>query len=734
MRSGRANSAAWQWHRVFRGGTIAGYTEGQLLDRFVSLRDEIAFEALVARHGPMVLSVCRRMLSDPSDVDDAFQATFLVFVRRAATIRDRERLGNWLYGVAHRVASRARQEASRRHARETGGTETLPDRRHALTPSEDLTLLHHEIRRLPEKYRAVVVLCDLERQSHEDAARQLNWPVGTVKGRLFRARNLLRERLIRRGVSLSAGAIGAALGNEVRGSIVTTVLLDATVQSGIGLATGQTAAAGLATASSVAFFQGAHHAMFLSKLKIAGALMAAGVVVAGSGALAHPKGGAGGSAVTSANQSDADSEGLPQDGPETNSVDQKSLNDALQARAKIAHSFYEAAVAFYETGKSSIDRAIDASRRLMEAELAAADSKDAIREPIRSHAKRMQRLVERETSKMELGTGEIANLGAARLAAADANLELVRIGEPVETPLPPHREPLRRLPLPLQDMPSVPFTDVNQHAPPVVAEDRDGQAKPDLDHALAKQVRDARGLRFVAARSMYDAMLSSYDRQQIPIDRLIDASRKLAEAEQESQESIEKKLVGAGGHLDRMMNLLQREKAKLEVGKGSWPNEREAAIAVAEAQLRVTQLTQRKFSPKGDRENAGQKKKEEIEQALKENLPMPFGQPTPLSDVIKYLRTSTISPDLPDGLPIYVDASILEKVQRADVTINVDGIPLGSAFRLVLRQVDLGYSVRDGLVLITSLDSEEYRNRVSPKDVDGSKIPFPDTISLPRRR
>src|SRR5262249_26012685 len=148
---------------------------------------------LLQRHGPMVLGVCRRVLHDPHDAHDAFQATFLVFVRKAGSIRRRAVLGSWLYAVAHRVAVRLQAQIARRRAVEKSGEELAG----AAAPAEprDAELgrvLHEEVCRLPENYRTPVVLCYLEGKTNEETARQLCWPLGTVKGRLARARNLLR--------------------------------------------------------------------------------------------------------------------------------------------------------------------------------------------------------------------------------------------------------------------------------------------------------------------------------------------------------------------------------------------------------------------------------------------------------------------------------------------------------------------------------------------------------------
>ncbi len=209
MASGLDGVVVREVGRLLGGGSVVALGEGQLLERFVADRDEAAFEALVGRHGPMVLGTCRRMLLDPRDVEDAFQATFLVLARRAGSIRDGDRLGPWLHGVARRVAARARALAARRRAVEGPGGE---DR--AVTPpdppegAELREVLDEELARLPEKYRAPLVLCYLEGLTHDEAARQLRWPIGTVRSRLAGGRDRLRSRLARRGLAPSAALPG----------------------------------------------------------------------------------------------------------------------------------------------------------------------------------------------------------------------------------------------------------------------------------------------------------------------------------------------------------------------------------------------------------------------------------------------------------------------------------------------------------------------------------------------
>jgi RNA polymerase sigma factor (sigma-70 family) len=189
----------------------SGRTDALLLGRFIDRRDGEAFAALVERHGPMVLGVCRRVLGDPHDAEDAFQATFLVLLRKARSVVPRERVGGWLCGVAYRTARKARVLAARRRVKERRAG--LAARTHSGEAcGRDLReLIDRELLGLPDAYRAAVVLCDLEGQTRREAARQLGWTEGTLSGRLARARALLANRLARRGVTVSAAGVAGAL-------------------------------------------------------------------------------------------------------------------------------------------------------------------------------------------------------------------------------------------------------------------------------------------------------------------------------------------------------------------------------------------------------------------------------------------------------------------------------------------------------------------------------------------
>ena len=244
----------------------AGLADGELLGCFLEHRDEAAFAALVRRHGPMVWGVCRRLLNH-HDAEDAFQAAFLVLARKAASILPREMVANWLYGVAHQTALHARRTVARRRGRERQVTEMPEPKEVPQDFWDDLQpLLDKELSRLPDKYRVLIVLCDLEGQTRKEVARQLACPEGTVAGRLARARELLAKRLARNGISLAGGLLAMA---AVQGAGLPASLVVSTVQAATAGAAGQAAATGLISTQVAALTEGVLKAMLLSKLKVA---------------------------------------------------------------------------------------------------------------------------------------------------------------------------------------------------------------------------------------------------------------------------------------------------------------------------------------------------------------------------------------------------------------------------------------------------------------------------------
>jgi RNA polymerase sigma-70 factor (ECF subfamily) len=234
------------------GGTpLAQQTDRQLLEAFTRHGDGAAFEALVQRHGGMVLGVCRRVLDHAHDAEDAFQATFLVLVRKAQAVQNPELLGNWLYGVAYRTARKAKLQTARRGHYERRAASMLKS-----SPSPELldqelrSNLDEEIQRLPSKYRQPLVLCYLQGMTNEEAARKLGWPAGSMSYRLARARELLGVRLKQRNQAMPAGMLALFLTRQTGAEQVPAPLVNSTVEAALSLA-GAKAVAGIVISSSV---------------------------------------------------------------------------------------------------------------------------------------------------------------------------------------------------------------------------------------------------------------------------------------------------------------------------------------------------------------------------------------------------------------------------------------------------------------------------------------------------
>jgi RNA polymerase sigma factor (sigma-70 family) len=254
-------------------------TDSQLLARFLASRDEAAFAALVRRHGPLVLGVCRRVLRHRQDAEDAFQATFLILARRAGAVLRREALGSFLYGVAYRTALQARALNARRRARETQ-VEQLPHPAAAAEEPQDWRpVLDRELERLPDKYRTVIVLCDLQALSRKEAARRLGVPEGTLSSRLATARRLLAQRLTRRGITLSGGALAAGL-CEAASTRVPAVLAGTTAKAAVLVAAGHLAAV---SPGAGLLMKGVLKTMFLAKVKMVAGVVFVAVALAAGG-------------------------------------------------------------------------------------------------------------------------------------------------------------------------------------------------------------------------------------------------------------------------------------------------------------------------------------------------------------------------------------------------------------------------------------------------------------------
>jgi RNA polymerase sigma factor (sigma-70 family) len=276
MTSELTNSVMRQVCRIALLSDDGELTDGQLLQRFLDQRDEAAFELLLRRHGPLILSVCRRMLGNDADADDAFQAVFVVLVRKAAAFRTRRTIGDWLYGVAYHTALKARAASVKRRFKESQARPLVPP-----DPTDDLAdalpLLDQELSRLPAKYREPVVLCELQGHSRKETARQLGIPEGTLSSRLAMARKLLAKRLARYGLEITGGTMAGLLASKMATASVPPALAASTLEA---------ATAG-ATAPVAALAEGVLKAMLMTKLKMLAVVVLVFGVVAGAALWLH---------------------------------------------------------------------------------------------------------------------------------------------------------------------------------------------------------------------------------------------------------------------------------------------------------------------------------------------------------------------------------------------------------------------------------------------------------------
>jgi len=262
---------------------VTGRNDGQLLEDFIRHRDEAAFAALVHRHGPMVWGVCHRVLCNFHNAEDAFQATFLVLVRKAASIVPRAMVPNWLYGVAYQTALKAKATAAKRRARERQMTDVPETEMVQQFRLQELQLhLDQALSRLPDKYRIVILLCDLQGRTRKEAAHQLGVPEGTVGGRLARARTMLARRLTRQGLAVSGGALAMALAQNSASASAPATVVSATIKAANLIAAGQAAAAGATSLKVATLIEGVLKTMLLTKLNIT--LVGLSVIVALGGA------------------------------------------------------------------------------------------------------------------------------------------------------------------------------------------------------------------------------------------------------------------------------------------------------------------------------------------------------------------------------------------------------------------------------------------------------------------
>jgi RNA polymerase sigma factor (sigma-70 family) len=431
-------------------GAATDSSDAELLERFAAQRDEAAFEALLRRHGPLVWSVCRRVLAEEHAAEDAFQATFLVLVRKARSVSKQASIRSWLHGVALRVALRARQQESLRRRREQETPIRPPGE---ATWQEVRPILDEEIQRLPEKYRLPIILCYLEGQTNDEAARLLNCPRGTVATRLARARERLRSSLLRRGVSLSAGTLATYLTDNAMSAAVPSLLLAQTAK---------VALMGAASVSITTLTEGVLHAMFLSKIKMASSFVLVLAAIGGAEAgayylraqapaeqvpappLAEPlppqKFGVPGQEITKEQELQKEADELLKKLNEA-MTDKKSagtLEDLFQkllrARRDMAEQAFRFRYELYRTGANepgtsnsvTLHMLIDASNCLLKAELELSKKKAERLEAYEKHLKFMKEIAKITEAQYRVGRVSRAALASALYEQLYAEIELER--------------------------------------------------------------------------------------------------------------------------------------------------------------------------------------------------------------------------------------------------------------------------------------------------------------------
>jgi RNA polymerase sigma factor (sigma-70 family) len=410
-----------------------------LIARFSQQRDETAeaaFRMLVERHGPMVVRVCRRVMGDGHAAEEAAQAVFLVLARKAGSIRVGTTVAPWLYGVARRVAARARVRSAARLAREERTARVVAAvRSEAQTtetpPEEDWEAVYQEVDRLPEKYRTPVVLCYLEGQTYEEAAHRIGCPVGTVRVRLSRARERLRERLTHRGFGperVTAGGClvhGPLLAEPAPSAVLDAGWIDSTVKVAQAYVAGRAAAAGVVPALTLALgdevmrsLAMAHWRFALVVLAALGTTSTTALGLAGlGGAQDSSHSNRGGGAATKGAQAPAEFQkpNQPAVHPLPLPLD-VMLRGQAERRLNAARQRVDYQRGFYDEGRITIDRYIQALQLLFEVELEQATTREQRVIAAQNHMERLRGVLKKEQDELKIGRGTVADVAEAQLA------------------------------------------------------------------------------------------------------------------------------------------------------------------------------------------------------------------------------------------------------------------------------------------------------------------------------
>jgi RNA polymerase sigma factor (sigma-70 family) len=789
--------------QLFETGTVSGLSDPQLLQRFLTRHDEAAFEALVRKHGPMVLAVCRRRLSDPNDVDDAFQATFLVLIRRARDLRDPSRLASWLYGVAHKVAERARLNARKRRAHEQKAPPMPADSAHS-TPFDDLAApLHAEIRALPDRYRAPIVLCFLQGRTHEEAARELGWPLGSVKGRLARAKNLLRKKLMRRGISVPATLIASTLARDAAGS-VPPALLHSTIKTALAATAAQPLLASALSGSAATLAQEVTQAMTHHHLRSAIlALSALGLVGTGVGAYAlQGRGNADPNPQKSAQATENEKTPDPDNPDNPRAV--QAVIDLRDAKSRLAQVRTQSLLERYQAqriavfqragmgvfgmgmGGSGMGMGGMASMRMGGMSMggnatgmggagvrgyAVSQNQDPSQAP-RATIEAIKKVGETANDQLAAAGALIATIKrleadarealARKILAREANEELepdrLRPNNPslieFEVDLAEAQVWLAELKADNPGVSPSPWgAEISK--PPVPSEPAEDPEDAATNETILKALQQTVSVNF-EERTPFSEIIAYVHEQTksealpdgIPIytDPAVLQKASLTFDAPEFTLSLERVPLKTALQL-----LLNQRSLTYEVRKGLLAITRRPWIEPSDDNLgetdpedwsRFPATLYYAYSPIYGLEDATPADKERtslVEKALRQSIPMPFSTETPLKDALDYIREKTTNDTFPSGVPIYLDLAGLQDADKtfgSPVRIDLSGVRLKTTLELLLKQLNLSYAVRQGVLIITSprllesMTNPRDRNRFTPFlsdisvwDGDGSQRP-----------
>jgi RNA polymerase sigma factor (sigma-70 family) len=646
----------------------------------------------------MVLQVCRQFLRDSNDVDDAFQATFLVLVRKASSLKERDLLGNWLYGVAHRVALRARSLAARRAARAAAAFEfarCMPDSGRFGRVEADISplsledppaepWLQEEIARLPEKYRSAIVLCYMEGLTHEDAARRLQWPLGTVKGRLARARDLLKKRLTRRGFTMSDATLAPALCGLHAKTAVPAPLARVTVNAAMSISS--SAGLSLAASSSIsppvaALGEGVLQTMMIAQIKsLALPLLLVGTVSTGVVAIAAQKGS---TEKRNPRTQTAAKPVVRKEAPQlkpAGGTGSPSTTELLRDQLNADQELYQSLVVPGRSfGADDFRSLIRWSHRLLDADRSIASDPSARKAAYAAHRDRMKTLSVL-AANVQPATKEMVQ---AKLKEAEELLESVpeEGGQPALADSTPQGQPAGSA---------------------VPGQPRGGSGAAG-DVAITgippNPSSNPQGLPGAAG-----GMMRMMGRMGSGGGGMSGMAGMMGGMSAEANSRMTGRMGSAGSGMAGMMGGMSGE-----------------AIARAQRSHLAGEIMALRN---------GNHRSQDIWKKLDEPVAMSFANPTPFEDVLKYIKQATTTPTY-SGIQIYVDPKALAfegNTLNSPIAMDLEGIPLKTTLRLALKQLGLAYCVRDGVLIISSVDgireelAEERSELEAAEQSEGQKV------------